>query len=39
MKKKLFYGGMVVSGAGIQRADVLTEGEKILAVGELMNLM
>ncbi|EOS25535.1 dihydropyrimidinase [Lachnospiraceae bacterium 3-1] len=25
---------MVVSGAGIQRADVLTEGEKILAVGE-----
>ena len=34
MERKLFYGGMVVSGAGARRADVLTEGEKILAVGE-----
>ncbi len=33
MTKKLFYGGKIVSGTEIREADVLTEGEKILAVG------
>lgn len=34
MNKKLFYGGKVVSGTKVWDADVLTEGEKILAVGK-----
>lgn len=34
MKKRLFQGGSVVSGTRIRKVDVLTEGEKILAVGE-----
>ena len=32
--KRLFRGGSVVSGSKIEKADVLTEGEVILAVGE-----
>ena len=31
--KKLLKGGSVVSGAGIKRADVLIEGEKITRIG------
>lgn len=34
MNKRLFQGGSVVSGKEIRKADVLTEGEKIIAVGE-----
>lgn len=34
MRKLLFQGGNVVSAAEIRNVDVLTEGEKILAVGE-----
>ena len=29
----LFKGGTVISGSGAKRADVLTDGEKILKVG------
>ncbi len=32
--KYLFRGGLVVSGKSVRRADVLTEGEKILQVGK-----
>lgn len=32
--KRLFKGGTVVSGSGIKKADILTEGEKILQVEE-----
>ena len=31
--RTLFKGGTVISGSGAKRADVLTDGEKILAVG------
>ena len=31
--KKLLKGGSVVSGAGIKRADVLIDGEKIARIG------
>ena len=31
--KKLFKGGSVVSGAGIKRADVLIDGEKVARTG------
>ncbi len=34
MGKRLFFGGLVVFGDGVKAVDVLTEGEKILAVGE-----
>ena len=37
MKKRLFQGGTVVSGTKIRKADVLTKGEKILAVGESLH--
>lgn len=32
--KRLFKGGTVVSGDGLQKLDILVKGEKILAVGE-----
>ena len=32
--KKLFCGGTVVSGSAVKKADILTDGEKILQVGE-----
>ena len=32
--KRLFRGGSVVSGSEIKQADVLTDGETILEVGE-----
>ena len=34
MMKRLFHGGIVVSAEGQKKADVLTEGEKIVEVGE-----
>ncbi len=34
MAKKLFTGGTVVSGAGCRKADVLVDGERIVAVGD-----
>ena len=35
--KRLFKGGTVVSGRGTKRADVLVEGEKIIAVARCIN--
>ena len=34
--KKLFKGGIVVSGRGTRRADILVDGEKIVSVGKLI---
>lgn len=34
--KRLFKGGIIVSGEGMKRQDLLVKGEKILAVGEDM---
>lgn len=34
MDRKIFCGGLVVSGTEVRRADVLVEGEKIAAVGK-----
>ena len=32
--KRLFKGGMIVSGEGMKKLDILVKGEKILAAGE-----
>ena len=32
--KRLFKGGIIVSGEGLKELDILVKGEKILAVGE-----
>ncbi len=32
--KRLFKGGIIVSGEGQKKLDILVKGEKILAVGE-----
>jgi len=35
--RTLFKGGSVVSGSGVRRLDLLTEGEKVAAMGRNLN--